>query len=175
MGTRARSGPSWVQAWRAAGQMPAPPLPRPPAPGFPPLENEPERWPASRTRRDNAGTCTPEVDAAGASGGPSYRAPRDRNRRAPSLRGGAWSPGTALVPFAAERVGSALWRPHGVRRTRETGAGRGRRRTSSPGLPPRGPHQAPAGGCSGSRGMSPKTSASDPVSTRKPPHLSHRC
>lgn len=89
MGTRARSGPSWVQAWRAAGQMPAPPLPRPPSPGFPPLENEPERWPASRTRRDNAGTCTPEVDAAGASGGPSYRAPRNRNRRAPSLRGGA--------------------------------------------------------------------------------------
>ncbi|XP_060272173.1 ceramide synthase 1 isoform X2 [Ovis aries] len=89
MGARGRSGPSWVQAWRAAGQMPAPPLPRPPAPGFPPLENEPERWPASRTRRDNAGTCTPEVDAAGASGGPSYRAPRNRKRRAPSLRGGA--------------------------------------------------------------------------------------
>lgn len=36
----------------------------------------PSAGPPSRTRRDNAGTCTPEVDAAGASGGPSYRAPR---------------------------------------------------------------------------------------------------
>ena len=54
-------------------RLPPPPSP---APGFPPLENEPDRWPASRTRRDNARTCTPEV-AAAASGVPSC-APRPR-------------------------------------------------------------------------------------------------
>ena len=105
-------------------------------------ERRPERWPASRTRRDNAGTCTPEVDATAASEGPSYRAPRNRKRRAPSLRGGASAgpaPSSQELPPARppaqlQRVtrGARLRRPpwagadcRGVRERRHGGGGVG--------------------------------------------------
>lgn len=74
---RPYSGSGQAGARQTPPPPPGRPPPRSPAPGFPPLENEPDRWPASRTRRDNARTCTPEV-AAAASGVPSSCAPRPR-------------------------------------------------------------------------------------------------
>lgn len=74
----------WVQAWRAAGQMPAHLYPALQRLGFLHWKMSPSAGPlqdAARQRRD----CTPEVDAAGASGDPATARPEIVNA-APLLR-----------------------------------------------------------------------------------------
>lgn len=116
---------------RALGRHPLPPAS--PAPGFPSLENEPERGPASRTRRDNAGTCEPEV-AATASRELSFGAPPNHGRRAPtpSPRGAELEPAPPLRPPRSGRRAPGPTAARDAGRTAPAATAGGRRRPRRP-------------------------------------------